>query len=110
MEFKIRQFCARTGVPCRLDPENKDNPKAFPPQGAYPIFLEFASGSPRFSQPPVPSDFDTLRWNPKGFDTTIVPASLGQTLLKQVLWSEDFFAEHRKGENGQLLFGNDNGM
>ena len=50
MHFKIRQFCARTGVPCRLDPDNMDNPKAFPPKGVFPIFLEFASGSPRFTQ------------------------------------------------------------
>ncbi len=106
MHFKIRQFCARTGLPCRLDPENMDNPKAFPPKGVFPIFLEFASGSPRFQQPPVPMDFTTLRWNPKSIDKTIITGALGQTLMKQVLWSEDFFANHRKGPNGEVWLGN----
>ncbi|MFQ5506759.1 MAG: hypothetical protein ACE5F1_18465, partial [Planctomycetota bacterium] len=107
MHFKIRQFCARSGLPCRLDPENKRNPKAFPPKGAFPVFLEFASGSPRFMQPPVPDDFTTLRWDPASIDRTIISGALGQTLMKEVLWSEDFFAYHRKGPNGELWFGND---
>jgi len=107
MHFKIRQFCARTGLPCRLDPQNRDNPKAFPPQGVFPIFLEFSSGSPRFTQPPVLNDFSTLRWDPASIDRTILAGALGQTLMKEVLWSEDFFAYHRKGPNGETLFGND---
>ncbi len=107
MKFKIRQFCARTGVPCRFDAGNMENPKAFPPKGAFPIFLEFASGSPRFTQPPVPGDFTTLRWDPASMDRTIMLGAVGQTLLKQVLWAEDFFAYHRKGPNGEQWFGND---
>ena len=106
MHFKIRQFCARTGVPCRFDPEHKNDPKAFPPKGVHPVFLEFASGSPRFQQPPVPSDFNTLRWNPNSIDHTINPGAVGQALVKEVLWSEDFFANHRKGPNGELWLGN----
>lgn len=107
MVFKIKQFCARTGVPCRFDPAHKDNPKAFPPVGVFPIFLEFASGSPRFQQPPVPNDFTTLRWNPKSFDRTITPAALGQALTKEVMWAEDFFAKHRQGPNGEVWLGNE---
>ncbi|MFQ5730720.1 MAG: hypothetical protein ACE5KM_02075 [Planctomycetaceae bacterium] len=106
MVFKIRQFCARTGVPCRFDPGHKDDPKAFPPKGVHPVFLEYASGSPRFQQPPVPSDFNTLRWDPKSIDHTINPGAVGQALVKEVLWSEDFFANHRKGPNGEVWLGN----
>ena len=107
MQFKIRQFCARTGFPCRLDPENMDNPKAFPPKGVFPIFLEFSSGSPRFQESPVPDDFTTLRWDPSTFDKTINIGAVGQSLVKQVLWAEDFFAYHREGPNGEVWFGND---
>ena len=107
MHFKIRQFCARTGVPCRLDPENMNNPKAFPPKGVFPIFLEFASGVPRFQQAPVIDDLSTLRWDPASMDQTIYLGSLGQTLVKQVLWCEDFFAYHKEGPDGTTLFGND---
>jgi len=107
MHFKIRQFCARTGVPCRLDREHMNDPKAFPPKGAFPIFLEFGSGVPRFTQPPVLNDFSTLRWDPATIDKTLYTAALGQTLVKQVLWCEDFFAYHRTGPNGEVWFGND---
>jgi len=106
MKFKIRQFCARTGLPCRLDPKHKNNPKAFPPKGVFPIFLEFSSGLPRFTKPPQTSDFSTLRWHPDSMDRTINPGAVGMSLVKQTLWAEDFFATHREGPNGEVWFGN----
>jgi hypothetical protein len=74
-----------------------------PPQGMYPIFVEFASGEPELTELPDFSDYGTLRWNPQKFDKTITPAALGQALYKQALWAEYFFGS----KHGENLLGND---
>ncbi len=97
MEHKIAQFVARTAA--------NRAAKAFPPRGAYPIYLEFASGVPDFVTAPQLDDFRTLRWDPAHMDRTMTPAGWGQTLLKQVLWARDFFTDSRR-ENGIVYLGN----
>lgn len=77
--------------------------RATPPANAFPIFAEFASATPQYSQAvdvANPGDFATLRWDLTGADRDIYPASIAQAGLKNVLWSEDFFGANHFIENG----------
>jgi len=69
-----------------------------PPKGAFPIYLEYSSGVPTFSKNPKLDDFGTLRWDKKSFDKTMNPAAWGQTMMKQILWSRDFFKSSRESK------------
>jgi len=100
MLHKIAQFKAATGA------YKLDNMFAGlnPPKGAFPIYLEFASGVPEFQTNPDLEDFATLRWNKKTFDATLSPGAWGQSLMKEVLWSRDFFHGNRTS-NGVTYLG-----
>ncbi|PKL77539.1 MAG: hypothetical protein CVV27_05155 [Candidatus Melainabacteria bacterium HGW-Melainabacteria-1] len=71
------------------------------PKNMYPTYLPFSGGNPQFTQSINPFDAATLRWDPASFDTTINMAALGQTVMKQILWSEDFFGAHRGQQLGR---------
>ncbi len=88
MMSKVKQFMMRSGL--------KEMPK-----NMYPTYLPFAGGTPQFTHSINPFDAETLRWNPQSFDTQIQMAALGQTVMKQVLWSEDFFSAHRGNQLGR---------
>ena len=89
MMHKVAQFKARTGV-------NKLNNMyggLKPPKGAFPVLLEYTSGDPSFTQAPNLKNFNTLRWEDK--EKTLNPGAWGQSLMKAVLWTRDFFKKHR---------------
>ncbi len=88
MMSKVKQFMMRSGL--------KDMPK-----NMYPTYLPFAGGTPQFTRSINPFDAETLRWSPQSFDTQIKMDALGQTVMKQVLWSEDFFSAHRGTQLGR---------
>ena len=91
---KVAQFKAKSGA------AHLDNMYAGydPPKNAFPIYLEYASGIPTFSKDPELDDFGTLRWDKSSFDKSMNPAAWGQTMMKQVLWSRDFFKESRESK------------
>ena len=91
---KVAQFKATSGA------ANLDNMWSGyePPKGAFPIYLEYASGVPTFSKDPQLDDFVTLRWDKKSFDKSMNPAAWGQTMMKQILWARDFFKESRENK------------
>jgi len=60
------------------------------PTNPWPVFLEFKSARPFFSQSPDQSDFATLRWQRDSFDTTIDVGALGQAATKKIVWIEQF--------------------
>ncbi|MFQ5445841.1 MAG: hypothetical protein ACE5FF_02810 [Saprospiraceae bacterium] len=89
---KVAQFKAKSGT------AQLDNPVFGgygPPPGAYPVYLEFASGNPTFVTDPDLQDFGTLRWDKKSFDKSMNPGAWGQALMKEILWARDFFNENR---------------
>lgn len=88
MMSRVQHFMMRSGL--------KEMPK-----NMYPTYLPFSGGTPQFTQSINPFDAATLRWDPASFDTTINMAALGQTVMKQVLWSEDFFSAHRGEQLGR---------
>ncbi len=100
MMHKVAQFKARSGA------YKLDNMFAGfgPPKGAFPVYLEFASGVPAFKTNPDLEDFSTLRWDRKSFDPTLNPGAWGQALMKEVLWSRDFFHGNRTS-NGVTYLG-----
>jgi hypothetical protein len=68
-----------------------------PPANAWPQFAEFVSGDPRLPQAVNPELFDwtdvaTLRWDRSKMEKLLVPAALGQTLMKQYLWASDMLS------------------
>lgn len=108
-EILLRQliptYLARTGFPRRFE-------------DASPLMLEFASGDPTLvrrvdgnddfeggnGKPDYEDSYLTLRWSHDAMDKTIDLGGVGQTLWKQVLWSEYFF----KGKHGDGKYlGND---
>jgi hypothetical protein len=62
---------------------------------ARPIYLEYESGDPHYTEFPrfgdptqgTVTDAATLRWNPDWFDPTLRPATLGASLVAEVLWA-----------------------
>jgi hypothetical protein len=94
MMHKIAQFKAKTGA------AHLDNMFAGygPPKGAFPIYLEYESGEPTFVKDPMLEDFGTLRWDKETFDKTMSPGAWGQTMMKQILWSRDFFNGNRESK------------
>jgi len=95
MMHKVAQFKAKSGA------AQLDNPvfKGYgPPPGAYPVYLEFSSGSPTFVNDPNLQDFGTLRWDSKTFDKSMNPGAWGQVMVKQILWARDFFHENRNSK------------
>ncbi|MBF2054324.1 MAG: hypothetical protein IGS03_12805 [Candidatus Sericytochromatia bacterium] len=91
MMHKMKQFMMRTGL--------KQMPK-----NPHPVYLPFAAGNPQFTHSPNPFDFGTMRWDPAQFDQTLTPGAIGQTVTKQILWSEDFFSSHRGSLLGKDAF------
>ncbi len=75
-----------------------------PPANAWTIFAEFASATPRFSQAVdvnnSDKDFTTLRWDFTNADKDLYPAVMGESGLKNVLWSEDFLGVNHFIANG----------
>ncbi len=98
LQHKLAQFVKRTNAH-KLD-------KQFPPKGAYPIYLEYETGEPTFQSAPELDDFNTLRWNKSNIQRTMNPGGWGQTMLKQVLWSRDFFT-NSKVIDGLIYPGNE---
>lgn len=98
--FKVAQFKARSGT-YKLD----NMYGGFgPPKGAFPVYLEYASGKPVFDTEPQLDDFSTLRWDMKSFDKTLNPGAWGQSMLKAVLWTRDFF-DHNRTSGGVTYIG-----
>ena len=97
MKHKMKQFVERTAA-------YKASSK-FPPKNTHPIFLEYASGVPAFTQKPKMDNFKTLRWDKASFDRTLSPGAWGQSMMKQVLWARDFFT-HPKEIDGVTYLGN----
>ena len=60
------------------------------PTNPWPVFLEFQSAKPFFTQTPDQSDFATLRWQRDSFDPTIDLGALGQAATKKIVWIEQF--------------------
>ena len=87
-QHKLAQFVKRTAA---------DAAQAqFPPEGVFPIYLEYSSGVPTFLTEPQLSDFNTLRWAPESMDRTLNPGAWGQSMMKEVLWARDFFTHHKE--------------
>jgi hypothetical protein len=68
-----------------------------PPANAWPQFAEFVSGDPRLPQAVDPEVFDwadvaTMRWDRSKMEKVLVPAAMGQTLMKQYLWASDMLS------------------
>ena len=59
------------------------------PVALTPIFLEYASGSPRLETP------GSLAWNPATFDRAITGSSLGMTLLREATEARELLVERR---------------
>jgi len=73
-----------------------------PPGNAWPQFAEFVSGDPRLPQPVDPAVFDwkdvsSLRWDRTNMEKLLVPAAMGQTLMKQYLWAQDMLSGFHDG-------------
>ncbi len=78
---------------------------ASPPMNPFPIFAEFASAKPFFSQAVDtnnPNDFATLRWDLSTADRDLYPAALAQSGLKNVLWAEEFFSKNHLVDTNEL--------
>lgn len=60
------------------------------PTNPWPVFLEFTSAEPYFTQEPIQEDFATLRWDQSTFDRTIETGALGQAAVKKTVWIEQF--------------------
>jgi len=77
-----------------------------PPANAWPQFAEFVSGDPHLPQAVDAanfawSDVATMRWDRSKMDKFLVPAAMGQTLMKQYLWAQDMLsAFHNAAEDG----------
>jgi len=89
---------------------------ATPPAHAWPQFLEFERGNPHFAQSvdtddsdgtTFANDFASLRWDRTKMSKVITPAALGQTLFKQVMWSEAFFSMSHGSKDGTRKLGGD---
>lgn len=91
MLHKVAQFKIRSGS----DKAENFMAGVEPPKGAYPIYLEYASGVPTFTKDPQLDDFSTLRWTKSEMDKTLTPGAWGQSMMKQVLWARDFFTGSR---------------
>jgi len=91
MMHKMKQFMMRTGLQQM-------------PKNPHPVYLQFASGNPQFTESPNPFDFGTMRWDPAQIDQTLTPGAIGQTVTKQILWAEDFFSSHRGNLLGRDAF------
>ena len=76
LQSTVKSFSEKTG-------------HALPPN-PWPVFLEFKSGDPYFTQKPRQSDFSSLRWQKDSFDKTIVTGALGQAAVKKIVWIEQF--------------------
>jgi len=77
-----------------------------PPMHAWPQFAEFAAGDPHMPQAADATNFAwtdvaTMRWDRSLMDHHLVPAALGQTLVKQYLWAQDMLgAFHNAADEG----------
>lgn len=71
MLHKVAQFKAKSGA------DKLDNMFAGlgPVEGAFPVYLEYASATPTFVKDPQLDDFSTLRWDKKSFDKTMNPGA-----------------------------------
>jgi hypothetical protein len=86
MRHTNSQFHAATSAEHAMGP--------FPAVGAFPVFLGFNSGVHAFTTMPDLDDHNPPRWDPAQIDTSMSPGGWGQSMLKQVQWSRDFFT-HR---------------
>ncbi len=74
------------------------------PMNPWPQFAEFESGDPHLPQAVAPdfhTNFESLRWDRSLMDKTLNIGAMGQTLMKQYLWSQDMLgAFHDSLDNG----------
>ncbi len=74
------------------------------PMNPWPQFAEFESGDPHLPQAVAPdfhTNFESLRWNRSLMDKTLNIGAMGQTLMKQYLWSQDMLGSfHDSLDNG----------
>ncbi len=91
----IPMYLDRTGFPRRFE-------------DASPLVIEFESGDPHLTRRldmnddfeggngrmDFEDDYLSLRWDHDRMDKTIDMGGVGQTLIKQVLWSEYFFSQN----------------
>ncbi len=71
--------------------------KHMPPGNPWPQFADFMGGDPHLPQPIDADkfaweDFSTLRWDRSKMDKTLNPGAMGQSLMKQYLWSQDMLS------------------
>ncbi len=73
------------------------------PDGYWPVYAEFASGAPFLQEIPDFDDPETLRWDPRNFDTTLHLGALGHAMAEQTLWAGYLLG----ATHGDNLIGND---
>jgi hypothetical protein len=102
------------------------------PIGLYPLSLPYAAGMPEFERavdtsvvngdeielidargqrrelsthlPAYLRDFTSLAWQEEGVTREFVPAAIGATLLKEVLWAQDFLGGmHRIADGREVV-------
>ena len=77
-----------------------------PPGNPWPQFADFMTGDPHLPQAIDAenfawADFSTLRWERSKMDKILNPAAMGQSLMKQYLWSQDMLsAFHNAADEG----------
>jgi len=77
------------------NPDDGDTP--MPPIGATLLQSIFASADPHFVQTVDMADFATMRWDPATFDTTVTPAAMGWTIVKEIEWAKQFHVDDHFG-------------
>ncbi len=75
-----------------------------PPGNPWPQFAEFESADPHLPQAIDAAkfgweDFSTLRWDRTKMNKVLNPAALGQTMMKQYLWSQDMLSAFHDGDD-----------
>lgn len=73
------------------------------PKGYWPVYAEFASGTPFLQEIPDFDDPETLRWDAANFDKTILTGALGFGMAGQTLWAGYLLG----ATHGDNLIGND---
>ncbi len=78
-----------------------------PPMNPWPQFGEFVEGDPHYAQAPDASaftrDFSTLRWDRSKMNKLLSPGAMGQTLMKQYLWSQDMLGAFHDGDDSEVV-------
>ncbi len=78
-----------------------------PPMNPWPQFGEFVEGDPHYMQPPDANtfthNFATLRWDRSKMSKWLSPDAMGQTLMKQYLWSQDMLGAFHDSDGNEVV-------